>query len=126
MKRSLTLASLLLLMAITGCGDTHESLTEDGISTIKKLIAVLDGVKDEASAKSAKSEIKSLMEKLNEINTKQTKLPQPTEAEVKAMGEKHGKEMDELQQKLAGHMMRIGFDPKIGPVLNDIDMKGAH
>jgi len=41
---------------------------------------VLDGVKDQESAKSAKSKLQSLMEKLNDINARQTSCPAQTDA----------------------------------------------
>ena len=108
----------LAMLSITGCGgDTHESLTNEGMSTMKEFVATLDTVKDESSAKAAKPKLKKLMEQLKEINAKQVKLPAPTEAEVKAMGEKYGKEMDELQQKMAGAMMKIAHPPPQPPLM---------
>jgi hypothetical protein len=125
MNRLMALALMLALMlGVAGCGgDTHESLAGEAVSTMKQLLTALETVKDEASATAAKDTLKSLVQKLNDINQRQAKLPAPTEADVKAMDSKYGKEMEQLQQKFTGQMMRIQFDPKISSVLDGIDMK---
>ena len=79
MRYLLAVASVLIF---AGCGhaDSHESLAEEGVSTMNEMVVVLDGVKDEASAKSAKPTLKSLAERLNSINERQLKLPAPSGA----------------------------------------------
>jgi hypothetical protein len=123
MKRLLAFTAVVTFLICAGCGDSHESLAADGVSTMKEMVAVLDTVKDSDSAKAAKPKLKSLSEKLNNINERQAKLPAPTEADIKAIESKHGKEMEELQQKMTSAMLRIAFDPKIQAELADIDMK---
>jgi hypothetical protein len=120
MKRLLALASVLMFVLCTGCGDTHESLAADSVSTTKEMVSVLDGVKDEVSAKSAKPKLESLMQKLTDIQTRQGKLAVPTEAEVTAMDSKYSKEMEATQEKFMGQMMRIMSDPKLAAVLGDL------
>lgn len=121
MKPLVTTCTLMLLMLCTGCGDSHESLAAESVSAMKELIAAMDTVKDEASATSAKPRLKSIMERLNDINARQAKLPMMTEPQMKAIEAAHGKEMEELQEKMVGHMMRIMLDPKIAAVLQDLD-----
>jgi hypothetical protein len=123
MKRLLAFTAVVTFLICAGCGDSHESLAAEAVSTMKDMVAVLDTVKDADSAKAAKPKLKSLSEKLNDINKRQAKLPAPTEADIKAIEAKHGKEMEELQQKMMSAMMRITFDPKIQAELADIDMK---
>jgi hypothetical protein len=122
--RQLVATFAVMMFVGLGCGgDTYESLAKESLAVTKELVAALDGVKDEASATSAKPALKKIVEKMNSINQRQAKLGVPTEAQMKPVFEKYGKEMEELQQKMVGHMMRIGFDPKIRAVLDDIDMK---
>jgi len=122
MKHLIALAFALVVMNCVGCGgDTHESLAAEQVSTMKELVTVLDGVKDEDSAKAAKSKVKSLVEKMNDINLRESKLKPPTQEEVKAMGDKYGKEMEALAPKLQGNMLRIMTDPKVSAVLQDLD-----
>ena len=131
MNRSLIQTSRLLVVALVfscwsgGCGggDSHESLAVEGQGVLKQMVAVLDTVKDEASAKAAKPQLKALSAKLNDINARQAKLPAPTEAEIKAMDEKHGKETEEIGHKFQAQAMRITFDPKLSSVFNDLDLK---
>jgi len=123
MRHGIALAMVLTLSLCAGCGDSREDLAEESVDTLKDLVATLDGVKDEASAKSAKPELEKLVKQLNDLNERQEKLGMPDEAEFKKIEEKHGKEMEELQRKLVSSMLRIQFDPKIQAVLSDIDFK---
>ncbi len=125
MRNLFVLASVLLMLACNGCGgDSHESLGKEGLSTMKEMVAVLKDIKDEASAKSAKPQLQSLMEKLKSINVRQSKLPAPTEAEMKGMDSKYGKEGEEVSKQFTSEMMRVMFTPGAAAVLQDIDMKG--
>ena len=125
MKRLSSLLAISILVVCPGCGgDSHESLAADSVKAMKELVATLDTIKDEASAKAAKSKLVSLSQQMTKINERQAKLPAPTEADVKAMESKYGKEMEELQPKMVAAMMRIQFDPAIQKELSDIDMKG--
>jgi hypothetical protein len=122
MRHALATIAIALLLLLPGCGgDTRQSLTDEMMTNLRELVTTFDGVKDEASAKSAKPRLKSLMEKMNDINERQAKLPPPTEDEIKAIDQKHGKEMEELQMKMAGHMMRVAFDPKISAELQELE-----
>jgi hypothetical protein len=127
MKYLLTFAVASLSLICTGCGggDSHESLAGESLTTMKDLVATFETVKDEETAKAAKPKLKSLSDKMNALNERQAKLPAMTEADVNAIDKKYGKEMEEVQLKLASNVMRLGFDPKIRPVLDDIDLKGA-
>ena len=125
MKTLLAITTLAMFLCTSGCGgDSHESLAGESMATMKELVATFDGIKDKESAKSAKPRLKSLVEKMNSINDRQAKLDAPSEAQVKAIDDKHGKEMEDLQMKMTGHMMRIAFDPKIQAELSDIELKG--
>ncbi len=122
MRQLITLAAVLLFVTCSGCGgDTHESLAADTMSTMKEITTILHGVTDEASAKNAKSQIKSLMDKLKDINEKESKLKAPTEAELKELDTKYGKEMEDVARKFQAEIMRVAFMPKVGEVFQDID-----
>ena len=115
---------MIALMFVPGCGgDTHESLAGETLDTMKKVVAALEGIKDEASANSAKSTLTELSAKMKDIETRMSKLPAPTEADAKAMDSKYGKQMEEVAMKLQQNMMRIMIDPKMSAVLQGIDMK---
>jgi hypothetical protein len=121
-------ATILALLVCAGCGgDTHDSLAAEQMDTMKKMNSVLDGVKDQATAKSAKPELKSLAQKMKEINERQAKLPAPTQEEIAATSSKYDKEMDSLMQKFVGNVMRVSMDPQIAAEFSDLDevMKGT-
>jgi hypothetical protein len=125
MKRLVSFLVISMLAVLPGCGgDSHESLGAESMTVMKDLIATLDGIKDEASAKAAKPKLVSLTEKMQKINERQAKLPALTEADMKAMESKYGKEMEELQPRMVAAMMRLQFDPAIQKELSDLDMKG--
>jgi len=68
MKAMLALTVVAALLLCCGCGgDSHESLAAEAVSTNKDLLATLETVKDEASAKAAKPKLKSLVEKMNDM-----------------------------------------------------------
>jgi vancomycin resistance protein YoaR len=123
MKRSA--CALLTVAVLAGCGgDSHESLAADSVATMKELIATLETVKDAASAKAAKPKLTAVVQKMQKIQERQTKLGVPSDADLKAMESTLGKEIEGLQQKMVTAMMRIQFDPAIQAELGDIDMKG--
>ena len=117
--------AVLFMFLCSGCGggDTHDSLTAASLGAMKELVTTLESMKDEASANAAKPKLKSLAEQMNGLNERQAKLKAPTEAEAKAIDEKYGKEMEDLQMRLTQSLMRIQFDPKLSAALNDIELK---
>jgi hypothetical protein len=123
MTRSLTLTSLVCLVICCGCGDNREDLAAEQVSTMEEMVSVLQNIKDEASAKASKDKLAAVLKRMDDINQREAKLPQPTEAEVDAIDQKHGKRMEELMMKFAAEAMRIQFDPKIRAVLDDLDQQ---
>ena len=93
------------------------------MTTMKDLIATFDSIKDQASAKAAKPKLTAIVQQMNKLKERQAKLSEPSETEMKSLVSKYGKEMEELQRKMAGVMMRIQLDPAIQTELSDIDMK---
>lgn len=124
MRKLFSVVLVTMLLVGPGCGgDTHQSLAASAVSTMKDFVDTLDNVKDEASAQSNKSKLQSLATKMKDINQRQEKLPKPTADEMKAMGDKYGPQMEDLQKRVMGDMFRIMSDPKIMAVLHDIDFE---
>ena len=125
MTRLLPLVLLPALAMCPGCGgDSHDRVMADSVSTMRDLVATLETVKDQGSAKAAKAKLTSLGQQMKAIQDRQSKLPTPSQEAMKPLLEKYGKEMQSLQQKLIAAMMRIQFNPAIQAELKDIDMQG--
>src|SRR5262245_48741767 len=124
MNRLIAFTVMVMLLMVPGCGgDTHESLADESMPVMKDMVATLETVKDEAPAKPAKPKLQSNEAKRKDLKARRNKLPAPTEAQTKAMMDKHGKDMEQIMMKLTGIQLQLMADPKIGQVLGDIDMK---
>lgn len=124
MKHTVALCVIIMFLCIPGCGgDTQESLADESMPIMRDMVATLETVKDEASAKAAKPKLEAIAKKMKSLEERRAKLPMPTEADMKAIFDKHGKEMEELQKKMVTVMLAIQFDPKVQGVLSDIDLK---
>lgn len=112
---------MLMLFACPGCGDSHEDLTGKRLTTMGEVISVLEGIKDEASAQSAKPKLKSLMDKLNDIDTREGQLTPAGPAELKAIESKYAAESETVERKFKSQLVRIAFDPTIRAELDGTD-----
>jgi hypothetical protein len=122
MKSVITCMALALaLVTAPGCSDSREDLAGESLDVMTQVESVLATVKDADTAKAAKSKLEPLVTKMNDIKARMDKLGTPSEAEMKSMLDKYGTKMEELQKKMVGHMMRIGFDPQIQAELKDLD-----
>lgn len=123
MNRIVTLLVMISLCFVAaGCGDSHEKVAADSIPVLRDMAATIETIKDEASAKAAKPKLEAIAKKMKSLKERRNKLPAPTEADIKAMLEKYGDEMEAIQRRMLAGMMTIQFDPKIQAVLGDIDL----
>jgi len=110
-------------MAAACAGDTRESLAAESQRVLDEFAATLDGIKDADTARSAKPKLQAIIKRMDDINTRQNKLPAQTNAETKALVDKYGKKMEETAAKVQAAMMRIFFTPAIQAELKDIDFQ---
>jgi hypothetical protein len=120
MKPSLVLASVLMLLVCSGCGDSHEAVMNDQMSLTKDMLAIMQGIKDEASASAAKPKMQALAEKAKAIEERQKNLGKPSDAEVKQLQAKYGTEMEALMSKVMGEVIRISSIPGAAQQLQDM------
>jgi hypothetical protein len=113
----------LMVSALLLCGGcnkpTHDSLMQDAIAKMKELNTVLAGITDEASANAAKPKLQAIDADMKKIKDQDDKLPKMTADEKKALETKYAKDMEAVSGDLFGNLMRIGMDPKLGPILKD-------
>jgi hypothetical protein len=126
MLRERLLATMVIvsLSLMTGCdrSPTHDSIMEDTVTVMEDFGKTLATVKDEASANSAKPKLTELSGKMKALKTEADKMAKPTSEKEAELKKKYEDRMTKAMGTIMGEMMRIGMDPKIGPVLKDIDL----
>ncbi len=123
MKRVIGVFVVCLMLA--ACGDnvkisSHEEGINAQLNVMDEMFTVLEGVEDEASARAARDDIEKLGQKLHEIATQMSKLPQPTAEEMKALA--GNTEITKRQQELFGarmakQLMKLAQYPELSEAL---------
>lgn len=117
-----SIAALLvlpLLVSLSGCGKTHESLAEDQMKVMEDVVATLKTVKDEATAKAAAEKLKTLKAKGDELEKQMKELGEPP-AELKT---KYDEKAKKVAGELVGEMIRIQGIPDAAKHLNEVFKK---
>lgn len=78
LSRTGTLLISAVARCASGCGDSHEAVTRDILNTQKELCAVLDEVKDDASAKAAVPRVKAISDILQALQLQNALEEMPT------------------------------------------------
>lgn len=123
MKQMVLLASVLMLLVCSGCGDSPDKVAEDGISVMDEMATVMESVKDEASAKKANAKLRALTDKMKDIKARQEKLSITTEQKIE-LQKKHEEKMGAVVERLMREGMRISVDPKLKSALDGLDPSG--
>jgi hypothetical protein len=121
MKRVTILASILMLLACGGCGgDSPDKVANDSIGVMEEMATILEGVKDEASAKKANDKLRALGDKMKEIKARQDKLAMTAQQKAE-MQKKHEDKMRPVLERVIKEGMRISFDPNLKPALDGLE-----
>lgn len=120
-KKLSVAAMAALALAISGCGDSADSVAQDTLAEIKSFTATLKNVKDAASAKANESAIKAHGEKLKSLMERGEKFTKDDPATQKKLEEKYGKEMETAMGEFIGEMSRVGM---LGPDVHNA-LKGV-
>lgn len=121
MKRILSIATILMLIVCSGCGgDTPDKVANDTVTVMEDVVAVMEGVKDEASAKAAAGKFRALGDKIKEIQARQDKLGL-TASQKAELKKKHEAKMDAVMTKLLNEGMRISSNPKLAPAMEGLE-----
>jgi hypothetical protein len=114
--RSLSIvAALAICVMLVGCKKTHEDVIKETISCMNDVGTALKSAKDEASAKKAAADIKSIGERITKLAETAKDMPKPTDQEDKALQDKYKKQLDDAMGTITTEMMRIMADPKLQP-----------
>lgn len=113
-----------LLVLVTGCGDTPESLTGDMLDEMEKMVAVLKTIKDEASAKGAEPKLRAIVDKLKSLQERAKKMKQPEGEQLKALEKKFEERSNKIMGEFMSEIMRVGsISPEVGKILSEARMR---
>lgn len=96
-------AAMLLLVA--GCGDSPESVMDDTLATMNDMAAVLETVKDEATAKSAASKLEGLVEKMKSLKERADKMEKPSKEKEAELEKAYKEKMTAAGSRMMKAMM---------------------
>jgi hypothetical protein len=112
------LASLLIAICVTGCGqkDTPESLGKEMLANFNKMAEIFEGVTDEASAKKAIPEIEKVRASMRDIGQR-AKGVKTDAATEQRMQQTMAKETGEAMQRLLAARARLEEKPDLLAIL---------
>jgi len=110
-------ALLLLVLLLSGWGDSYDNVMRDQIDNWRQLNEVLSDVKDEKSAKAAARKIERIAEKMVKLKERADKLGDPSEETMKELKEKYEKEFEEVGDDFVDNKWRIDRDRKLSKPL---------
>ena len=109
MGRRFFLATLMAFaMALTGCGDSVESIANDHNELMSEYLGILKSIHDDASAKEAAAKIEGLIDRQHLIATRVKNLLPPDKFEKSAA----------LGIAVADEMARV-LQAGFGPIINN-------
>jgi len=101
-KTALVSAMFLLVCSLSGCGgDSHDSLTKEGLDLMKEYVSIVDSVHDESSAQAAKSKLEALIKKGEDLKKRGEALGKPSAEEQKKLAEKYPEALDITRKFIA-------------------------
>jgi hypothetical protein len=116
-SRAGTLLMIAVVLCAGGCGDSHEAVMRDMLNAQKELCAILEEVKDDASAKAAVPRVKAIADRLQALQKRSDALgPLPLETRA-ALQAKYRQEIQDTSYAVRQHFARI--DPLYSLQLQD-------
>ena len=121
MRRVLTAVIVSVLCASCGGGiGSYEDAMEAQAGIMEDMVDVLEGVKDQASAEKAASEIEALGTRMADVVAQVKKLPPPTREQMQEIAEKYGADGREFQTKAAAQMMKLAEYPALSEAWENV------
>jgi hypothetical protein len=118
---------VLVLAGAVGCGDgggaggsvgSYQQAADATVAALKDLGAILDGIKDKASAAAAKPKLDALAKRLDDIAAGVRKLGDPG-AELEKAARKMEPAVESLSTKTMEYLDRVMESPEIAQALGD-------
>jgi len=111
--------AVVLLICLTGCGDSHEAVMEESVSVMEDLHTILKDVKDKGSAEDVKSKIQALGDRMKDLKARADALGDPPKEVEAELGEKYMTKLFSLMMKITGEAQRIESNPELSGILKD-------
>jgi hypothetical protein len=104
-------AALLVAGACSKGGGGYEGTMQKMLGQLNELSSVLEGVKDEASAKAAKPKLQKIGAEMQELKKQVDAMKKPTKEEEDALKKKYEPQMKDAVAKLMKESMRVAMVP---------------
>ena len=122
MRHVTPLALVAALLMLTGCGggaNTPEGVADEMVDIMEEMVTILEGVKDESSAKAAADKINSLSAKGEALGKKMEEVMPKDPEKAMEVAMKMLAKMAEVGPKLEAESKRIMNDPALAKHLED-------
>lgn len=105
------------LLVTAGCGDSHEAITLDTISTLQEYAQVLESVQDDASAESAVPRVTAIGEQLAALKRRSERMGEAPKEIRDRIQDKYSKNLESA--RLAVRRTYEKMDPKYAEQLTE-------
>lgn len=116
--RSLHVMAVLGCLLLTGCEKDHERVMKQTTAKMKEAVTVLQGVKDEPSAKLAAPRLQGVADDLKRLQQEMNHLGEADKNLKKHLSETHGKEFIDASRQIAAEIERIRTIPPASAALD--------
>lgn len=119
MRTMFCMVMVAALLVLSGCEETHDSVTKKTLAKMEETVKILEGVKDEASAKAAATKLEALGEEMKKMKEAHDKLGKPDTETEKKLKEKYEEQFKTVSTNLMKEMMRIATNPVLAKHIQD-------
>jgi cytochrome c556 len=106
-----------IVLCASGCGDSHDAVTRDMLSTMKELSAVVKGVKDEASVQEAVTRLEALADRMKALKKRSDTLGQAPKEVDNSLRTKYEQEFRAASDSVRRNLAQL--DPQYAIRLQD-------
>ena len=107
MKKATTLLLVLFVFTAVGCGDSHESATEDAVGIMDEMAEILESIEDKDSAEKANDRLKDLAKDAEKIVARMEELGKPDKEMEAKLKEEFEDDIKALQKRVDAALKRI-------------------
>ncbi len=105
--------AVILLVVLFSLGNSarksHEAVVQDVIGCINELAAVVEGIRDGASAKAAGPRIDAIATRVKALKRREESLPRPSRAAQRYLEDKFGGALEQAGLRLVAASQRLGI-----------------